>query len=53
MGGPFKDNDTGGMMIADEKITREELETFAASDPAVIAGVLKFEVRSWYIPMET
>jgi uncharacterized protein YciI len=51
LGGPYTDIDSGGMMIADEGITREELEEFAASDPAVVAGLLKFEVRTWYVAM--
>lgn len=52
LGGPYIDIDSGGMMIANEEVTREELEAFAASDPAVIAGLLKFEVRTWYVAME-
>jgi uncharacterized protein YciI len=51
LGGPFIDIDSGGMMIASEEVTREELEEFAASDPAVIAGLLNFEVRTWYVAM--
>ena len=45
-GGPFIDADSGGMMIAADDVTREELEAFAASDPAVLAGLLIFEVNS-------
>lgn len=51
LGGPFTDIDSGGMMIADGEISREELEEFAASDPAVIAELLKFEVKTWYVAM--
>jgi len=51
LGGPYLDVDSGGMMIATEEVTREELEKFAASDPAVLAGLLKFEVRTWYAAM--
>jgi uncharacterized protein YciI len=50
-GGPFTDIDSGGMMIAAEGITREELEAFAASDPAVVAGLLDFVVKTWYVAM--
>jgi len=50
-GGPFTDVDAGGMMIAAEGITREELEAFAASDPAVLSGLLNFEVKTWYVAM--
>ncbi len=50
-GGPFIDSDSGGIMIATEDVTREELELFASSDPAVIAGLLNFEVKTWYIAM--
>lgn len=52
-GGPFIDADSGGMMIAAEAVTREELEAFAASDPAVLSGLLSFEVRTWYVAMAT
>jgi uncharacterized protein YciI len=51
LGGPFTDVDSGGMMIAAEGVTREELEEFAASDPAVVAGLLNFEVKTWYVAM--
>jgi uncharacterized protein YciI len=50
-GGPFTDADSGGMMIAVGSVTREELEEFAAADPAVLAGLLDFEVKSWYVAM--
>lgn len=49
-GGPFTD-DSGGMMIASADFSREELEAFAASDPAVHSGLLKFDIKSWYIAM--
>lgn len=50
-GGPFIDADSGGMMIAATGVTREELEAYAASDPAVLTGLLTFEVRTWYVAM--
>lgn len=50
-GGPFTDTDAGGMMVAAEDVTREELEAFAAADPAVQAGLLLFEVKTWYVAM--
>jgi len=52
LGGPYIDLDTGGMMIANDEISREELEAFAASDPAIIGGLLRFEIRTWYVAME-
>jgi len=51
LGGPYTDIDSGGMMIADESVNREELEKFAASDPAVKAGILRYEVKTWYVAM--
>ena len=51
LGGPYVDMDSGGMMVANGQITREELEEFASSDPVVIAGLLKFEVKKWYVAM--
>jgi uncharacterized protein YciI len=50
-GGPFIDADSGGMMIAAEGVTREELEAFAAQDPAVLNGLLTFETKTWYVAM--
>lgn len=50
-GGPFTDPDSGGMMIATEAVSHEELEAFAAADPAVQAGLLTFQVKTWYIAM--
>jgi uncharacterized protein YciI len=51
-GGPFVDADSGGMMIAADDVSREELEEYAASDPAVLGGLLAFEVKTWYVAME-
>ena len=51
LGGPFTDADSGGMMIAAGGVSREELEEFASSDPAVRAGLLKYEVKTWYVAM--
>ena len=52
MGGPFTDLDSGGMMIANDDVTRDELEEFAAGDPAVLSGLLNFEVKTWYVAMQ-
>lgn len=51
-GGPFVDIDSGGMMITVEDVSREEIEQFSAADPAVAAGLLNFDVKSWYVAME-
>lgn len=51
MGGPFLD-DRGGMMVAVPSVTREELDAFAAADPAVSAGLLRYEVVPWYVAMQ-
>ena len=52
LGGPFLLQDAGGMMIAPEDVSQEELEVFAASDPAVQAGLLIYEIRPWFTAME-
>ncbi len=51
LGGPFTDADSGGMMIATESVSRDELVAFAEKDPAIIKGLLNFEVKTWYIAM--
>ena len=52
LGGPFLLQDAGGMMVATKEVSHEELEAFVASDPAIKAGVLVYEVRPWSTVME-
>jgi uncharacterized protein YciI len=52
LGGPFLLQDLGGMMVATKDILQEELEAFAAADPAVQAGLLNYEIRPWLTAME-
>ena len=51
-GGPFLLQDMGGMMVATKDVSQEELESFAAADPAVKAGLLNYEIRPWLTAME-
>jgi uncharacterized protein YciI len=53
MGGPFLTPDGGGMMVAAADVTAQELEAFAAADPAVRSGLLRYEIRPWYVPMRS
>ena len=52
LGGPFLLQDAGGMMIATRDVSREELGSFAAADPAIGSGLLLYEVRPWLTVME-
>jgi len=52
LGGPFLLQDAGGMMVATKHVSQAELDAFAASDPAVQAGLLIYEVRPWLTAME-
>jgi uncharacterized protein YciI len=52
LGGPFLLPDVGGMMVTTKEVSREEIETFAAADPAVQSGLLIYEVRPWMTAME-
>jgi uncharacterized protein YciI len=52
LGGPFLLPDVGGMMVTTKDVTQEEIESFAAADPAVQSGFLIFEVRPWMTAME-
>lgn len=38
-------------MIAIESVDKEELESFAAADPAVQKGLLTYEIKTWYVAM--
>lgn len=46
--GPFVDANGGGRMIADETLSRKELEAFAAVDPAVQSGLRNCAVKTGY-----
>jgi len=51
MGGPFLgEGGLGGMMVATPQMSLEDLDAFAAADPAVHSGLLTYEVRTWYVP---
>ena len=52
LGGPFLLQDAGGMMVAAKDVSQDELESFAAADPAVQSGLLVFEIRPWLTVME-
>lgn len=51
LGGPFLDEVAGGMMVPVADLTETEIRDYAASDPAVLDGLLTFEVRPWLIGM--
>lgn len=51
LGGPFLDN-SGGMMITVPDVDLNEMKDFAAADPTVKSGLLKFEVKPWMIGMK-
>ena len=51
MGGPFLDDEGGGMMIAVPGVDPAELRAFAEADPAVRGGLLTVEVRPWLMGM--
>ncbi len=52
LGGPFLLQDAGGMMVATKDVSQDELDVFAASDPAVQSGLLVYEIRPWLTAME-
>lgn len=52
VGGPFLLPDIGGMMVATQEVSMGEIIAFAAQDPAVQSGLLEYEVRPWFTPMD-
>ena len=52
LGGPFLVPDAGGMMVTTRAITLAEIMAFAAADPAVVSGLLVFEVQPWHTLFE-
>lgn len=49
MGGPFLDATGGGMMIFQPDMDEDALRAHALADPAVVAGLLQFDIRPWLI----
>jgi uncharacterized protein YciI len=52
LGGPFLLPDAGGMMVATKDVSQEELGAFTAADPAVLSGLLIYEIHPWLTAME-
>jgi uncharacterized protein YciI len=52
LGGPFLLQDVGGMMITTKDVSQEEIESFAAADPAIQSGLLMYEICPWLTAME-
>jgi uncharacterized protein YciI len=52
LGGPFIGPDAGGMMVSVSGLSRLSVEDFAGDDPAVRSGLLRYEIRQWYTPMD-
>lgn len=52
LGGPFLDAAAGGMMVPTAGLDETEIRTFAAADPAVVSGLLTFELRQWMVGMQ-
>ena len=46
-GGPFLDDEGGGMMVTKPGMRLDELVEFAERDPAVLSGLLRVSVRPW------
>jgi uncharacterized protein YciI len=51
LGGPHLDERGGGMMIPAAGVSEAEIRQFAADDPAVKSGLLRFDVRPWFVGM--
>jgi uncharacterized protein YciI len=52
LGGPFLIPDAGGMMVPVREVSQQEMEDYAAADPAVKSGLLVYEIRPWLTAME-
>lgn len=50
IGGPFLDDDGGGMAVVAAD-TPEEAEALALEDPSIANGLLTFRVRPWHAIM--
>ncbi len=52
LGGPFLESHKGSMVISALGVERDEVEAFAAADPAVLQGVLTYEVLPWLVALQ-
>lgn len=52
LGGPFLDAAAGGMMVPTAGLGEAEIRAFAEADPAVVSGLLTFELRQWMVGMQ-
>ena len=50
MGGPFLDDNGGGQAVL-VGVTLDQAEEIAAKDPGVISGLLRWQVRPWFVAM--
>lgn len=48
LGGPFTQSNRGGLMVPVRSVTRAEAEAYARQDPAVLSGLLVFELQTWH-----
>lgn len=47
--GPFLKEGQGGMILASEGVTLAEAQAIGENDPAVLSGLIRFEVREWLL----
>lgn len=52
LGGPFLVEDLGGMVVTTKGLAKEDVVAFAAADPAVKSGLLRFQILPWYTAIE-
>lgn len=52
VGGPFADAASGGMMITQPGLSFDDVDGFAAADPCVKSGLLRYEIRPWIQAMQ-
>ena len=52
MGGPFLDETAGGMLVLEDSVTPDEAVQIADADPAVVSGLIRYEMRPWYVTLE-
>ena len=48
----LKLHEQGKLELGGPFLLRDELESFAAADPAVLSGLLLYEIRPWFTAME-
>ncbi len=51
LGGPFLSQEYGSLMVCRPAVPGKVVQDIVANDPAVLNGILKYEIIPWYLAL--